>query len=67
MAVFNINGEESNDLHGAVEICRRIWSDHKAPLIAQQLEQGGPKVTDPAPKGTDEADESEIREGVSGS
>lgn len=38
MAIFNINGFETDTLSEAFEICREVWSLSKAPAVKEQLE-----------------------------
>lgn len=63
MGFAEINGKEVGNLQEGFEMLRELWAEYKAPMVAEQKEAGGAKVTDPAPPGEDEGEDLEGGEG----
>lgn len=36
MAIFTVNGKDFDDLDSALEECKRLWHEYKAPGVAAQ-------------------------------
>lgn len=52
----DVDGHTYHNVVDAQEAVLKSWYAFRAPLIKAQMEAGGPKVTDPAPRGEDEMD-----------
>ena len=55
VAFTKVGGKPVYTFQEGVEALREEWRKYKAPLIKRQMELGGPKVTDPDPRGDVEA------------
>lgn len=36
MAIFEINGKSADNLNDAIELCREVWAEAKAPAVEEQ-------------------------------
>lgn len=36
MSVFNVNGQETDNLNDAIDLCKAVWHEYKAPAVLEQ-------------------------------